>query len=91
MDGRKMSRHLRHHGKTRHRKGMTERRGKIQITHSIEERPLEAQNRSRLGIGKAIPSSEKRAEPASRLWSIGSPAFSVAGKPLPRLRPMCLP
>ena len=28
---------------------MTERRGKIQITHSIEERPLEAQNRSRLG------------------------------------------
>ena len=48
-DGRKMSRHLRHHGKTRNRKGLVERRGKIQITHSIEERPQEAKNRSRLG------------------------------------------
>lgn len=49
VEGRKMSRHLRHHGKTRHRKGMFERRGKIQITHTIEERLQEVQNRSRLG------------------------------------------
>ena len=84
-----MSRHLRHHGKTRHRKGMTERRGKIQITHSIEERPLEAQNRSRLGDWEGDTVIGKKGGACLKLWSIGSPAFSVAGKPLQTAADVC--
>ena len=70
VDGRKMSRHLRHHGKTRHRKGMTERRGKIQITHSIEERPQEAQSRSRLGDWERV---------CNFLWAARSRLIDVGG------------
>ena len=46
-------RKLRHHGKTRHKKGYEEARGKIKISHPIEERPLEAQLRSELGHWEA--------------------------------------
>jgi IS30 family transposase len=42
-------RKLRHKGKTRHTKDYVERRGKIQISHPLSERPIEAQNRSRIG------------------------------------------
>lgn len=42
-------RKLRHKGKTRHRKGTVETRGKIRISHLIDERPVSAQKRSRRG------------------------------------------
>ena len=48
-----MVRLLRHHGKTRHKKGMTERRGKIPISHHIEERPDEANARKEIGHWEA--------------------------------------
>ncbi len=42
-------RELRHSGKTRHRKGTEETRGKIRISHLIDERPDSAEKRSRRG------------------------------------------
>ena len=46
-------RKLRHKGKTRHTKGQEERQGKIKISNPIEERPEEANNRSRIGDWEA--------------------------------------
>lgn len=46
-------RKLRHRGKSRHTKSYVERRGKIQISHDIEERPAEAATRSRIGDWEA--------------------------------------
>jgi len=40
-------RKLRHRGKTRHTKGHVENRGKILISHTIHERPEEANKRTR--------------------------------------------
>ena len=45
-------RHLRYKGKPRHRKGREERRGKIQISNNIADRPREANKRSRIGDWK---------------------------------------
>ena len=42
-------RKLRHRGKTRHTKGHVENRGKIPISHTIHERPEEANKRARIG------------------------------------------
>ena len=44
---------LRHRGKTRHTKGHVENRGKISISHTIHERPEEANNRTRIGDWEA--------------------------------------
>ena len=44
-----MARKLRHRGKTRHRKGTSETRGKIQISNHIEDRPENANNRTEIG------------------------------------------
>ena len=41
-----MARKLRHHGKTRYKKGEQETRGKIRISNPIELRPEEMNNRS---------------------------------------------
>ena len=38
-------RKLRHRGKKRHTKGYVENRGKISISHTIQERPKDANNR----------------------------------------------
>lgn len=46
-------RKLRHKGKTRHKKGYQETRGKIRISHPIEERPTEANNRTEIGHWEA--------------------------------------
>ena len=46
-------RKLRHKGKTRHTKTHIENRGKISVTHTIHERPVEATNRSVLGHWEA--------------------------------------
>ena len=46
-------RKLRHRGKSRHTKDYVERRGKIRISHDIEERSTEAENRSRIGDWEA--------------------------------------
>lgn len=46
-------RKLRHRGKSRHTKNYEEKRGKIPISHMIDERPSEANNRSRLGDWEA--------------------------------------
>ena len=46
-------RKLRHHGKTRHKKGTEETRGKLKISNPIEERPAEANNRSAFGHWEA--------------------------------------
>lgn len=42
-------RKLRHHGKSRHTKGYQEHRGKIRVSNSIDDRPLTATNRSKIG------------------------------------------
>lgn len=42
-------RKLRHRGKSRHTKTYVEKRGKIQISNELKDRPEEANNRSRLG------------------------------------------
>ena len=44
----------RHRGKSRHTKGYAERRGKIQISSELESRPVEANNRTRLGDWKGL-------------------------------------
>ncbi|KRK73234.1 IS30 family transposase [Lacticaseibacillus nasuensis] len=44
-----IARKLRHRGKTRHKKGYVEKRGKIPISHKLAERPTEANTRSRIG------------------------------------------
>lgn len=44
-----IARKLRHRGKTRHKKGEQETRGKIKISNPIEQRPEEANNRSVIG------------------------------------------
>lgn len=48
-----VARKLRHHGKSRHKKGSEERRGKFVISHPIEERPEGAQCRTELGHWEA--------------------------------------
>ena len=48
-----IARKLRHRGKTRRKKGEEETRGKIQISHPIEERPQAANDRSELGHWEA--------------------------------------
>lgn len=52
IGGRKASRRLRHKGKRRRAPG-TERRGKIKVAHSIDERPVAADSRSELGHWEA--------------------------------------
>lgn len=44
-----IARKLRHRGKTRHKKGYVEKRGKIPISHHLSERPQAANDRERLG------------------------------------------
>ena len=46
-------RKLRHRGKSRHTKNYEERRGKIQISNLITDRPAPANNRERLGDWEA--------------------------------------
>jgi len=46
-------RKLRHRGKTRHTKNHQENRGKFQISNDISERPIEAENRERIGDWEA--------------------------------------
>ena len=46
-------RKLRHHGKTRHKKGTEETRGKLKISNPIEARPEAANSRSELGHWEA--------------------------------------
>ena len=48
-----MKRYLRHKGKPRKAKNRTDRRGKIPISHTIAERPKEANERSRIGDWEA--------------------------------------
>ena len=44
-----IARQLRHRGKTRRRRGFFEHRGKLPIPHTIHERPVEADERLRIG------------------------------------------
>ena len=46
-------RNLRLKGKARHKKGHKDNRGKIPISHELKERPVEANNRERLGDWEA--------------------------------------
>ena len=46
-------RNLRHKSKPRHKKGYVSNRGKIPISHELSERPVEANNRERLGDWEA--------------------------------------
>lgn len=48
-----MKRYLRHKGKPRHTQGRVDRRGSMDITHTIAERPMEANERSRIGDWEA--------------------------------------
>ena len=54
-----VARKLRHHGKTRHRKGNNETRGKIQISNDIADRPSAAEQRERIGDWEADTVSGK--------------------------------
>ena len=45
----KSTRKLRHRGKTRKKAGVIETRGKIKVTHTIHERPTEAEERNVIG------------------------------------------
>lgn len=56
----KASRKLRHRGKTRKTKGKMETRGKIKITHTIHERPCEANDRTVIGHWEADTMVGKR-------------------------------
>lgn len=53
IGGRKAARRLRHKGRRRRGAGHVERRGRIPISHSIEERPAAADLRERLGDWEA--------------------------------------
>ena len=55
-------RKLRHRGKSRHTKGYVERRGKIQISNELETRPIEVNNRTRLGDWEGDTVAVKRSE-----------------------------
>ena len=44
-----LARQLRHKGRTRHKKGHEENRGKFPVSHSIQERPQEADERKVIG------------------------------------------
>ena len=46
-------RKLRHRSKKRHTKGYVENGGKISISHTIHERPKDANNRTRIGDWEA--------------------------------------
>ena len=48
-----IARKLRHRGKTRRRKGEEEKRGKLPISHPIDQRPQAANDRSELGHWEA--------------------------------------
>ena len=48
-----IARKLRHRGKTRHKSGHIETRGKIVISHTLEERPAEAETREVIGHWEA--------------------------------------
>ena len=48
-----VARKLRHKGKTRHKNGSIETRGKIKISHHISERPEQANQRERIGDWEA--------------------------------------
>ena len=48
-DARGVIRKLRYRGKPRHTKGYVENRGKIPISHTIHERPEEANKRAKIG------------------------------------------
>lgn len=48
-----VARKLRHRGKTRHKNGCIETRGKIKISHHISERPEQANQRERIGDWEA--------------------------------------
>lgn len=50
---RSASRKLRHRGKSRHTSSYQEKRGRIAISHSIEERPKDANEQSRVGDWEA--------------------------------------
>lgn len=52
-ENRGLIRSLRHRGKTRHNKKHIEKRGKIQISNTIHERPKPANNRSEIGHWEA--------------------------------------
>ena len=54
------ARNLRHKGKTRHKKGHEERRGKICISNELSARPRAANHRRRLGNWEVTPLQEKR-------------------------------
>jgi len=56
----KASRKLRHRGKTRNTKGRIETRGKIKVTHTIHERPCEADGRKMIGHWEADTMIGKR-------------------------------
>ena len=54
-----VARKLRHRGKTRHKKGCNETRGKIQISNDIADRPAAAEKRERIGDWEADTVSGK--------------------------------
>lgn len=56
-------RKLRHRGKTRHTKGHIETRGKIAISNDLSERPIDANNRSRIGDWEGDTVAGKKAGP----------------------------
>ena len=76
---------LRHKGKTRHRKGTAETRGKIVISNVIQERPVEADERSVIGHWEADTLIGKREKSCLVTVTDRNSRYLLAGKiPLKR-------
>jgi transposase, IS30 family len=76
----KATRKLRHRGKTRKKAGSIETRGKIKVTHTIHERPKEADNRNVIGHWEADTVVGKTGSSTVLTIVDRSSRFLIAGK-----------
>lgn len=78
-----MKKHLRHRGKTRHKKGIVDKRGKVVISHRIDERPQEANERKVIGHWEADTVAGKLGSACLVTYTDRCSRYLVAGK-IPR-------
>lgn len=86
IGGRRAARRLRRKGRRRRAAGREERRGKIVVSHTIDERPAAAEERSRLGDWEADTVAGKAARRAADEVNAVAKA-SLAGHPLRSITP----
>lgn len=76
----KATRKLRHRGKTRKKAGSIETRGKIKVTHTIHERPKEAESRNVMGHWEADTVIGKKGSATLLTMVDRASRFLLAGK-----------